>query len=242
MTALGKECSAELLKVVRSPAFLIPTLLFPVLFYTVFGVLVAGGSVQQSTYTLATYGVFAAMGPALFGFGVGLSLEREKGWLDLKRVMPMPPSNYLIAKLVAALVSSVWALVLVYAAAIFLGGVALTTGQFVQLFIVHLAAVFPFGFIGLTLGLLLKGQAALAITNVINLGLALLGGLFLPLRFFPEIMQGMGQVLPSYHAAQMALSVTGSTDADALLSLVILAVFTVIFAIVALLSWGRQQR
>lgn len=242
MNALTKECSAELLKAIRAPAYLIPTLLFPVLFYAVFGVLIAGGSAQQATYMLATYGVFAAMGPALFGFGVGLSLERDKGWLDLKRVMPMPPSNYLIAKLVAALVSSAAAILLIYSVAIVLGGVVLTIGQFAQMFLAHLAAVFPFGFIGLTIGLLLKGQPALAITNVLNLGLALLGGLFMPLQFFPELMQKIGQVLPSYHAAQVALSVTDASDANALQSLAILAVFTLFFAILALLSWGRQQR
>ena len=39
----------------------------------------------------ATYSVFGVMAPGLFGFGVAVAIERERGWLALKRVAPMPP-------------------------------------------------------------------------------------------------------------------------------------------------------
>lgn len=42
------------------------------------------------------------MGPALFGFGMGLALEREQGLIALKRALPMPKGAYLVAKMLMA--------------------------------------------------------------------------------------------------------------------------------------------
>ena len=39
---------------------------------------------------------------ALFGFGVGVAVERGQGWLLLKRATPMPPLAYLLAKMATA--------------------------------------------------------------------------------------------------------------------------------------------
>ena len=35
-----------------------------------------------------SHGVFGAMGPGLFGFGVSLAIEREQGLLRLKQALP----------------------------------------------------------------------------------------------------------------------------------------------------------
>src|SRR5687767_8880783 len=67
------EAKYEFLRLLRTPMFSIPTLLFPTLFYVLFGVLMAGGrkgGVGAAEYLLATYGVFGVMGAAMFGFGV----------------------------------------------------------------------------------------------------------------------------------------------------------------------------
>ena len=73
------EARAQFLTLARTPAFAIPTLAFPLMFYVFFAV-VMGFSPTARTYLLATYGVFGLMGPALFGFGVGgFANERESG-------------------------------------------------------------------------------------------------------------------------------------------------------------------
>ena len=38
-----------------------------------------------ATYLLATYATFGVIGAALFGFGVGVAVERGQGWMLLKR-------------------------------------------------------------------------------------------------------------------------------------------------------------
>jgi len=63
------EAWFEFLRVLRTPAFAIPSLAFPVVFYVLFAILLPGqwGDYQKSAYLLATYGAFGVIGPALFG-------------------------------------------------------------------------------------------------------------------------------------------------------------------------------
>ena len=97
------EAKFEFLRVLRTPAFAAPTLLFPPLFYLLFGLLLNHGRADAAHYLFATYSVFGVMAPSLFGFGVGVAIERERGWLALKRVAPMPPGAYLLAKMAMAI-------------------------------------------------------------------------------------------------------------------------------------------
>src|SRR5215813_663679 len=98
----GTEAKYEFFKTLRQPAYVIPTLTFPVVFYVMFGIVFGGkqaiGSVNLATYLLATYATFGVMGASLFGFAVGVAMERGYGWLQLKRASPMPPLAYFVAK------------------------------------------------------------------------------------------------------------------------------------------------
>ena len=69
------EAKCEILRVLRSPGFTIPSLIFPIMFYTFFGIIFTMGP-KMPTYLLATYGTFGVIGPALFSFGVGIAIER----------------------------------------------------------------------------------------------------------------------------------------------------------------------
>ena len=100
------ETRCEFMRMLRTPSFSIPTLAFPVLFYLLFGVLLAGsrGGAQAGTYLFASYGVFGVMAPGLFGFGVGIAMDRERGFLKLKQAMPAPPGATLMARMLMAIV------------------------------------------------------------------------------------------------------------------------------------------
>src|SRR5687768_5593284 len=85
-----REARLEFLRLLRTPAFSIPTLVFAPMFYLLFGVLLNRGNPGASSYLMATYSVFGVTGPGLFDFGVGLAIDRERGLLTLKRVQPVP--------------------------------------------------------------------------------------------------------------------------------------------------------
>jgi DNA-binding CsgD family transcriptional regulator len=78
---MDAEARAELVRSFRMPESALPTLLLALAFYGLFGVALARPGSGTAAYLLATYGVFAAMGPALFGFGAGVGYERERAVL-----------------------------------------------------------------------------------------------------------------------------------------------------------------
>ena len=110
------EAKTEFLKLWRLPAYSVATLVFPLMFYVIFGVTFGGsaGPVSVATYLLATYGAFGIIGAALFGFGVGVAVERGQGWMRLKRASPMPPTAYFVAKIAMALFFSLLIVMLAF--------------------------------------------------------------------------------------------------------------------------------
>lgn len=206
------EIRFEFLKSLRTPAFAVPTLFFPIMFYVLFGILLGSlrGNSGMALYTFATYGVFGAMGPGLFGFGVSLAIEREQGLLTLKQALPSPPGAYLLARAAMAMLFVAIIALLLMVLAVTLGKVPLTFSQGVRLFAIDVLGALPFCAIGMFVGSLVSGQASPAIVNLIFLPMAFLSGLWLPLQFMPRMLQDLAPLWPSYHLAQLALGVVGA--------------------------------
>ncbi|MCG8456196.1 MAG: ABC transporter permease, partial [Holophagales bacterium] len=229
------EIHYEFLQVLRTPSFSVPTLLFPAMFYLFFGVLVGGGAGSaMPTYLLATYGVFGVMGPALFGFGVGVAIDRESGLLRLKRVTPVPPLAYLGGKVGMSMAFGAAVVLELFLLGAILGGVRLERMQWLGLAGILVLGVLPFAVMGLALGTRLQGKAAPAVVNLIYLPMAFLSGLWIPVRFLPEILQQLAFVLPPYHLAQLALGLVGLDEGfDPVLHLGVLSAYTLVGALLA---------
>ena len=128
-----QEARFEFLRLWRSPSFSLPVLLFPPLFYLLFGEIFGGNrSPEAARYLLAGYSVFGIMGVALFGFGVTVAVDREQGLLVLKRAQPMPPGAYLLAKVAMAMLFSAIVLVLLSVLAATVAGVRLPPLQWLR--------------------------------------------------------------------------------------------------------------
>jgi len=108
LDSMKKEFSLDFKMALREPAFIVPTLLFPLMFYVFFGLLLnkSGFGGQMPTFLMVTYGVFGIMSPALFGFGASVAMDRDKGWLAVKQVSPMPPLQFMLAKMFSDVVST----------------------------------------------------------------------------------------------------------------------------------------
>jgi ABC-2 type transport system permease protein len=206
------EARSEFLRVLRAPAFAVPTLVFPPMFYLLFGVLLNGGHGKATSYLLATYGVFGVMAPGLFGFGVAMALDRERGFLALKRALPTPPGAMLLGKMATAMVFAVMISVILIAIALTLGKVTLATSQLLELTLVNVLGVLPFCAIGLYIGTVVSGPGAPAVINILYLPMAFLAGLWMPLSMLPPLFAKLAPVWPAYHLAQVALSVVGLDD------------------------------
>ncbi|WP_395624708.1 ABC transporter permease [Thermomonas sp.] len=223
-----QETRSEILRYLRYPGFMLPTLLFPTMFYLMFGVLLARGGGEQARYLLAAYSTFGVMAPGMFGFGVSLAIERDNGLLTLKRALPMPPAAYLIGKMVMAMLTAAIVALLMLALAAFVAHVPLSVAQVLRLFALEVAGVLPFCALGLLLGTLIKGSAAPGLVNLIYLPMAFLSGLWFPLSMMPKALQQIADLWPSYHLNQLALSALGMPhEGSGLVHGAVLSAFTV---------------
>lgn len=238
-----REAGHEFLKLVRIPVFAISTVAFPVMFYVIFGLTFGdqtAGGVGVTTYMLATYGAFGVIGAALFGFGGSVAMERGQGWMRLKRVSPMPPLAYFVAKVVTAAAVSGLIIVALFALGASVGGVRMPAGQWVALALVLVAGALPFCAMGLAFGYLVGPNSAPAVLNLVYLPMAFASGLWIPISQLPALVQAAAPFLPPYHFAQLALGTFGASEGGSpVVHLAALAAFTVAFLAVA--AWGYRR-
>jgi len=224
------------LNLVREPAYTLPTLLFPIMFYLFFGVLMIPG---LASYLLATYATFGVLGAALFAFGVNVATERAQGYFTLIRATPAPLLGVVAGKWFgAALFGAIIVVSLSVMAAAF-GEVRLASSQWWGLLGVLMLGTLPFCLLGLGLGLMLSPNAAPAVINLIYLPMGFLSGLWVPLSQFPSWLQAVAPWLPPYHLAALALHVTGVQSTEPLGHVLALLVFSLLFA--GLVGWGWRR-
>ena len=240
------EAKYEFLKTLRQPAYVVPTLTFPLIFYVMFGIVFGGkqavGSVSLSTYLLATYSAFGVIGASLFGFAVGVAMERGYGWLQVKRASPMPPLAYLVAKMAMAMIFSAILVVALFAAGTAFGGVHLSVGRFLSLAGTLIAGTIPFCALGLAIGCYSAPNSAPAVVNILFLPLAFCSGLWLPIQVLPKFLQHLAPFLPPYHLGQLALQQVGFDAAGhPLQHVAALAAFTVMFLLLAQRGFKRDD-
>ncbi len=236
LRAYRLEAKYEFLRLLRTPMFAVPTLVFPTLFYVLFGVLLAGprAGASAAQYLLATYGVFGVMGAALFGFGVSLAIERENGYLELKRALPMPPGAYLLAKMAMAMLFASIISILLALLAAGLANVSLAPWQWVALWGVNAAGALPFCAIGLYIGSLVGGSGAPAVVNLVYMPMAFLSGLWMPLNVLPAVFAKIAPIWPAWHLGQLALKVVDrDAGSSAWMHVIVLAAITVAFFLLA---------
>jgi len=200
----------EFVKMMRTPAFIVPTLFFPAMFYVLFGVIMGGGNPDAAMHTFARMGVFGTMAPGLFGFGVSLAFEREYGLMTFKQALPTPPGSYLVARMAVAMAMAAMISILLSLLAVFVAHAPLTFLQAVKIFVVEVFGVLPFCAIGLFVGAMVSGQAAPAVVNIIYLPMAFLSGLWVPFQYLPiALLKDLAPLWPSFHLSQIALGAIG---------------------------------
>ncbi|HEV7767011.1 MAG TPA: ABC transporter permease [Thermoanaerobaculia bacterium] len=239
------EIKYEFLKALRMPQYALPTILFPIVFYLFFGVVFGQrntGGVKMSEYLIATYGAFGVIGAALFGFGVSVAVERGQGWLEVKRITPMPIGAYFVAKLAMAMIFSAIIVLLLMIVGTTMGGVRLEPLEAITLLAVLVTGSITFCALGLALGFLVGPNSAAPIVNLIYLPMAFLSGLWVPILFLPKPVQTIALWLPAYHFSQLALHVTGGSRGESVLGHIgAMFAAAVVFGAIAYLGYRRDE-
>ncbi len=239
------ETRAELTKYARLPAYVIPTLLFPLGFYSFFGLAMGGsqqiGATSVAAYLLATLGAFGVVGCALFGFAVGVAVERGQGWLLVKRASPMPPFAYFAAKLATTTAFATIVVLLMCGLASEFGGVRLPPATWLALICALILGSIPFAAMGLALGFIAGPNSAPAIVNVIYLPLSFASGLWVPLEGLPPAIAHVAPFLPTYHLGQLALGTIGPGHGSAGAHVLVLLLWAIAGVVAAAYGMKRDE-
>jgi ABC-2 type transport system permease protein len=203
----AKETKYEFVRMLRTRAFSLSVIGFPVMFFLLFGVSNRHNGYAQ--YLVPGYSCMGVVSACLFGIGVSISLERNLGWLDLKQASPMPRLAYIVAKTVSC---AGFALVIVTTLIILgvtAGGAHITLPQAAQLAGVVLAGSIPFAAMGLVVALIVPPNSGPGIINLIWIPMSFASGFWMPVSLLPHFLQKVALALPTYHLAQLALTIFG---------------------------------
>jgi len=207
LAAYLSDARYESLRLFRTPAFSIPILAMPILFYIFFGVLLPGkNAVFVANFMYVGWTVYGVMGPGLFGFGILVAVERNQGLLTYKRALPMPTGSYLFAKLAMAYVFAAAVMAILAVLAVNLGHVTFSLKQLFTVGAVMSLGVFPACAVGLFIGAWAPASSAAAFANIVYLGMAFLSGLFFNL---PPALKTFQPIWPTFHLAQLAAASAG---------------------------------
>jgi ABC-2 type transport system permease protein len=246
LTIYLKEAKYEFLKNLRLRAYSLSVVMFPVMFYILFGLVLNKGErlgdTQFTTYLIATFGTFGVMGASLFGTAAGLASERGLGWLQVKRASPMPTFAYFFGKVMMSIIFSIVVIFALLTLGVSLGGVRLPLGVGLQLVSTLIVGSIPFCAMGLAIGYFCGPSSAPSTINLIYLPMSFLSGLWVPLTFLPKILRQFAHVFPPYHLTQLALSTVGAGQHESnLVHWEYLLGFTLICLGVARMGFQRDE-
>lgn len=207
------ETRYELMRALRTKTYSFSVIGFPVMFYLLFGLLMNRnghmGGISAAQYLLGGYAVFGAISAALFGVGVGLGGDLHAGWVELKRASPMPPLALLLAKCAMAMCFALAIVCMLTVMGLAFGHVHLTVLMFAKMLGVTVLGSLPFTSCALLIALLVPPSSTPGVTNLINLPMSFLGGLWLPVSMLPNALQKIAPAIPTFHLGQLMLGTLG---------------------------------
>ncbi|MBT1610910.1 MULTISPECIES: ABC transporter permease [Curtobacterium] len=233
------------LRNVRAMVF---TFAVPVIMLLVFGS--AFGSQTDPTtrlqYLVVTTLQMAAYGAMMAALSQAFAIvnERSIGWNRQLRVTPLSGWGFMVSKVIAAMAFAAVSIVITVVVA--------TVGMHASLDPLRWFAagfgiwcgVIPFALIAILIGQFAKPSFAQPLFMVVFMGMAILGGLWVPLSVMPEWMGTVAHLLPSYwlnRIGQMGAGATGATGSSGMVEpAMVLACWAIVLAAVIVWRYRRD--
>ena len=223
------------LELLRQPAFSVPTLAFPAIFFLFFA---APRDGDDADVLLASYAAFAVLGVAFFQFGVGIAAERSSPWEGFVRVLPVTVRVRLAARVLSALVFAAASVTLLLATATATTSFALSPARWPAFAAALLLGAVPFALLGIALGYWTSPRAALPVANLVFLPLSFAGGLWGGAARLPDVLAAVSPFLPTRQWGEVVWWAVGEGSL-APWAPAGLAASTAVFA--ALAVWGYRR-
>ncbi len=240
LRAVLRETEYEFIRLVRTRAFSLSVIGFPLVFFLLFGL--RAHDAETTRYLIAGYSCFGLGSACLFGIGLGIAMERAQGWLELKWASPMPRLAYLAAKMVSSAAFALIVTALLIGLGITLGDATVSLSQGLRLAAIILLGSVPFTALGLLIAMWVPPNSGPGIINLLYIPISFASGFWMPLRLLPHWLQAIAPALPTYHLAELALAVFGlAPRTGALTHWLVLAGFTLLMFAAAWITFVRKE-
>jgi ABC-2 type transport system permease protein len=243
-TIPARYVALESLRQLRNLPGLLFTFIVPLVMLLIFGSIYgASGQIEPTTglpwavVTTVQMCAYGAMMAAL-SQAFAITTERAAGWNRQLRVTPLSGAGYLVSKIVAAMLMTLATIVLLFAVAIIVLGARLDPLHWVLAGLGLWLGVIPFTLLAVAIGQFAKVEFAQPLFMVVFLGMAILGGLWIPLEIMPAWVIGIAQVVPSYWLDRLG-QMGASGNGNPLIPMAVLAAWTI--ALAALVTWRYRR-
>jgi ABC-2 type transport system permease protein len=238
-TYLALECK----RLATGRRFWIFSLSLPVLLYllesSAYGhSLVPGTEVDYPAYLMCSFAAWGAIHAALIAGG-RVAVERSTGWQRQLRLTPLPPSGYLLGKVVVGLLATLPPPVVLAVVGGALFDVDLPAPGWARLVLGMWVASLPFAVLGTLLGQLARRETIAGHFGPALLLLGFLGGLVVPAPAFPEWLQQAAKSMPSYWLADIARGALRGSHVHLPTAVAVLAAWTLALGLAVI--WRHRR-
>ena len=231
----------EGLRLLRNAGFIGPAILIPTIMYVVFTRLGDNaGDTDVAQYLMVSMACFGAVGAALSN-GLSAIEERELGWLQQLRTSPLPSTGVVIARALLGVLAAIPPIVVVLGVGAVVNHVHLSPARWAAGGVALVIGVVPFALLGVAIGYGVRTQLAQQLSMLLNLGLALIGGLWIPASNFPRVLRVASEWTPTSAFASIARGTAGIRD-FATADVARLGGWTLLLLAVAVLACVRAAR
>lgn len=231
----------EGLRLLRNSGFIGPAVIIPTVMYLVFTRLGNNaGKADVASYLMISMACFGAVGAALSN-GLSAIEERELDWLRQLRTTPLPAVGMVIARALLGVLAAIPPIVVVLLVGAVVNSVQLSPARWAATAGTLVLAATPFALLGVAIGYGVKTQLAQQLSMLLNLGLALVGGLWIPANNFPAALAKLSAWTPTSAYAGLGRA-AGGIRSLAAGDVATLAGWTVAFLVLAVVVCSRAVR
>lgn len=176
---------------------------------------------------------FSSLSFAFFSLPFAFQEDRNGNRLRTIQHSPIPIWQYYASKIIGTLVHFALAILVVFAAGYFLKNVSMTMTDWLMSAAILFAGAICFMPFGALFAQIKSAQTLSVIANIFYMGMAVLGGLWMPVQSFPDFMQKIAKLMPTYHFNNLIISYFEKDFS--IQSLLILLGYAIIVLVLALL-------
>jgi ABC-2 type transport system permease protein len=240
MKPLLRQALFRLKHLLRQPAYVVGSMVFPSLFFLFFAAPNADTE-AKADLLLASFAGFSVLGIAFFQFGIESSQERTSAWTLYLKTLPISAWTILWSRAAVALVLALAAATVCNIVVLVASPAALDGPAWLRLYVALVLGGVPFCVLAQGLSHLAGPSAAVPLMNLVYLMSSYAGGLWIPPVGLPAVIQDVSNWMPTRAYGELVWAATSGRSWSELEARWWWLLLPPILIGLALQAWGSRQ-